>query len=89
MIEIAGRYMADMGFDDQPYLMYRHHDAGHTHLHVVATAIRPTGSLIKLERHHYRESQAICRTLEREYSLESSATAKTSPEGGSLSWTMH
>jgi len=32
--EIADVYMQKIGFADQPYLVYQHHDAGHPHLHV-------------------------------------------------------
>jgi len=70
MIDVTSRYMADMGFEDQPYVVYRHYDAGHPHLHVIATAVRPRGNLLKLEREHYRESKMICQRIEKEYSLE-------------------
>jgi hypothetical protein len=68
--QIADRYMAGMGFEDQPYVVYQHKDAGHTHLHVVATRVRADGSLIRLEPKDYFESQCLCRELEREFVLE-------------------
>src|SRR3954454_7170367 len=40
MIAIAGKYMEKIGFSDQPFLVYKHLDAGHPHLHIVSTIIR-------------------------------------------------
>ncbi|HWK03303.1 MAG TPA: relaxase/mobilization nuclease domain-containing protein, partial [Puia sp.] len=41
MQQIAKRYMKEIGFERQPYLVYRHHDAGHPHCHIVTTHVRP------------------------------------------------
>ena len=70
MIELAGRYMTAMGFEDQPYVVYRHHDAGHEHLHIVATAVRADGTLIYLSPRNLHESHELCKKLEREFLLE-------------------
>src|SRR5450432_104318 len=32
LIQIADTYMNRIGFGDQPYLVYRHHDYGHPHV---------------------------------------------------------
>src|SRR3954447_21485545 len=34
LTEIASIYMEIIGFKDQPYLVYQHHDAGHPHIHI-------------------------------------------------------
>ncbi len=34
MIEIAERYMRELKLGDQPYLVYRHYDTIHPHVHV-------------------------------------------------------
>src|SRR5215831_3277105 len=34
---IASTYMKSIGFSNQPYLVYQHHDAGHPHIHIVTT----------------------------------------------------
>jgi len=67
---IANTYMSRMGFEDEPYVVYRHRDAGHTHLHVVATTVRADGSWIRLEPVDYRRSHEVCRQLENEFFLE-------------------
>ena len=46
--EIADVYMQKIGFADQPYLVYQHHDAGHSHLHVITTNIQANGKRIAL-----------------------------------------
>src|ERR1700744_1055604 len=37
---IVNRYMAGIGFGEQPYLVYQHFDAGHCHVHIATTNIR-------------------------------------------------
>src|ERR671933_248175 len=34
LVAIASLYMERIGFSNQPYLVYHHHDAGHPHLHI-------------------------------------------------------
>jgi len=34
LIEVAEDYMERIGFGHQPYLVYKHSDAGHPHIHV-------------------------------------------------------
>ena len=46
--EIADIYMQQIGFAEQPYLVYQHHDAGHAHLHIVTTNIKADGKRIAL-----------------------------------------
>ncbi|HVS95123.1 MAG TPA: relaxase/mobilization nuclease domain-containing protein [Puia sp.] len=46
MTRIAAAFMEGIGFGDQPWLLYRHIDAGHPHFHIVSTNIRPDGSRI-------------------------------------------
>src|SRR5579875_397500 len=45
---IANNYMQQIGFGEQPFLVYQHHDAGHPHLHIVTTNIRCNASRIPL-----------------------------------------
>lgn len=46
--ELAEVYMDKIGFTGQPYLLYRHTDAGHPHIHLVTTNIKPDGKRIEL-----------------------------------------
>jgi hypothetical protein len=40
---IADTYMQKIGFANQPYLVYKHTDAGHPHIHIVTTIIQDNG----------------------------------------------
>jgi len=44
---IADTYMQKIGFGKQPYLVYKHNDAGHPHVHIVSTIIRSDGTPIQ------------------------------------------
>lgn len=46
LVEIANDYMNKIGFGEQPFLVYKHEDAGHPHIHIVSTTIKEDGSRI-------------------------------------------
>lgn len=69
LIEIATDYMQCMGFEDQPYLVYRHHDAGHPHVHIMATLIRADGSRIPTHNIARELSEPARRAIEERYAL--------------------
>jgi hypothetical protein len=46
LVNIASDYMTKIGFGEQPFLVYKHEDAGHPHIHIVSTMIRKDGSRI-------------------------------------------
>jgi Relaxase/Mobilisation nuclease domain len=75
MVLLTNRYMTGMGLEDQPYVAYRHHDAGHTHLHIVASNIRADGQKIRLLPQDFHASKSLCEALEREFNLERSTRA--------------
>jgi hypothetical protein len=45
--QIADTYMEKIGFGKQPYLVYKHNDAGHPHIHIVSTIVRAKGKPIE------------------------------------------
>lgn len=69
MTDIARAYMKELGFGEQPYLMYRHFDAGHPHLHIVTTNIRQDGSRIGLHHLALRKSEPARKKLELDFGL--------------------
>jgi hypothetical protein len=69
MKKIAGQYMKDIGFERQPYLVYRHLDAGHPHCHIVTTHIRRDGSPIELFNIGRNQSEKARQQIEVEYGL--------------------
>jgi hypothetical protein len=67
--EIAGEYMERIGFKDQPFLVYQHHDAGHPHLHIVTTKIRSDGSRIDTQNIGRNQSEEARKAIEKKYGL--------------------
>ncbi|MEI9808342.1 MAG: relaxase/mobilization nuclease domain-containing protein [Bacteroidota bacterium] len=67
--EIASFYMQKIGFGDQPYLVYRHNDAGHPHIHIVATAIKMDGTRISMHNLGRNESTKARKEIEERYQL--------------------
>ncbi|MGO1788496.1 MAG: relaxase/mobilization nuclease domain-containing protein [Sphingobacterium sp.] len=73
MTRIAHRYMDLLGFGQQPYLIYRHLDTAHPHLHLVSTPIRSDGTRIVMHRIGVRRSQPAQKQIEEEFNLLPSA----------------
>lgn len=66
---IADRYMKEIGFENQPYLVYRHHDAGHPHCHIVTTHVRSNGDPIDLYNIGKIQSEQARLLIEKEFQL--------------------
>src|SRR5690606_21260822 len=69
LIEIAQRYMKGIGFSDQPFLIYRHFDAGHPHIHLVSIKVRSDGSRIDMHNIGLNQSEKIRCLIEQEFHL--------------------
>lgn len=67
--QISDAYMQKIGFGKQPYLVYRHDDAAHPHIHIVTTNIRADGSYIKLHNIGKNQSEAARKEIEKEFNL--------------------
>lgn len=76
--QIAGDYMQRIGFSNQPYLVYRHSDAAHDHIHIVTTPVLPNGRTINLHNLVQRKSEPARKALEKEYHLTQAAGRKIS-----------
>ncbi len=66
--EIADRYMQDMGYGNQPYMVFKHTDIDRIHLHVVSVRVDETGKKIDSNYEKMR-SMGICRQIEKDYNL--------------------
>lgn len=69
MKAIAEEYMTRMGFDNNLYCIFRHHDAGHPHCHILALRNRFDGTVVS-DSQNYRQSENIVRELEQKYQLQ-------------------
>lgn len=69
LLEISSAYMDRIGFADQPYLVYQHHDAAHQHLHIVTTNITWSGNRISLHNLGKEKSEPARKEIERQFNL--------------------
>ncbi|MDB5276144.1 MAG: relaxase [Ferruginibacter sp.] len=69
MVEIAAVYMEKIGFGHQPYLVYRHQDAGHPHLHIVSTNIERNGKRISMHNLGKNQSEKARKEIEVDFKL--------------------
>jgi hypothetical protein len=67
--EIATMYMGKIGFGQQPYLVYQHHDAGHPHIHIVTTSIRNDGKRIDTYNIGRNQSERARQEIEESFGL--------------------
>lgn len=69
LIEIANEYMDKIGFGQQPFLVYKHEDAGHPHIHIVSTTIKEDGSRINTHNIGRNQSEKARKEIEQVYGL--------------------
>lgn len=65
---IAQDYMYQMGYGDQPFIVFKHTDIERTHIHIVSTSVAANGKKISDSYDHPR-SMKICRELEAKYQM--------------------
>ena len=68
MVEIAREYMQRMGIVNTQYIVSRHTDREHQHLHIVANRVDNDGNTISASNDRVRNVK-ICKALTREYGL--------------------
>lgn len=67
--QIALTYMDRIGFGYQPFLVYRHHDAGHDHVHIVTTNVQADGGRIDLHNIGANQSEKARKEIETAFDL--------------------
>jgi len=77
MKSIAEEYMKRMGFDNNLYIIFRHHDSNHPHCHILATRNRFDGTVVS-DSNNYRKSEQIIRDFEKKYRLQTVKSSKQS-----------
>jgi hypothetical protein len=76
--QITMSYMARIGFGDQPYLVYKHNDAAHTHVHIATINIKPDGNRIDTHGIGWKLSEPARMELEKEFGLVEAKGRKNS-----------
>lgn len=74
--QIAVSYMDKIGFSDQPFLVYRHDDAAHQHVHIVTTNITASEERIDLHDIGKLRSEPARKAIEQEYNLVKAESKK-------------
>ena len=68
MMEIAKKWMEQMGIRNTQYIIARHHETEHPHCHIVFNRIDNDGNLISDSNERIRNAK-VCRALTKEYKL--------------------
>jgi hypothetical protein len=76
--QISLSYMERIGFGNQPYLVYKHHDAAHTHVHIATINIKPDGNRIDTHGIGWKLSEPARIALEKEFDLVQAKGRKSS-----------
>jgi hypothetical protein len=61
-------YLMKMGFDNNQFIMYRHTDTEHEHVHIVANRVRYSGKITS-DSNIKRRSREVLNDLEKKYGL--------------------
>ncbi|WP_280647764.1 MULTISPECIES: relaxase/mobilization nuclease domain-containing protein [unclassified Dysgonomonas] len=65
---LAQDYMQELGYGNQPFLVYQHDDIARLHLHIVTVNVNENGVKID-DSFEKMKSMQICRELEKKYKL--------------------
>lgn len=68
LCDISQEYMERMGYGSQPYLVYRHEDTRHLHIHIVSVNVDWNGNKVDTDLYKLRSEKAR-KELEIEYGL--------------------
>lgn len=66
--EISRKYLQRMGIVNTQFVIFRHHDKAHDHVHIVYNRVDNDGNAITGDS-NFKKSAAITKTLTREYGL--------------------
>ena len=67
--DIGRRYLEGMEFLDNQYLVTRHTDTEHEHIHILANRITHTGEVVS-DSKDYERQEVLMRSIEREFHLQ-------------------
>ena len=67
--EIAEAYLKRMEFDENQYVVYRHTDRHHEHIHIIASRVRVVKGSVVSDSWNYRRSEKVIRELEKQFDL--------------------
>ncbi|WP_374540885.1 relaxase/mobilization nuclease domain-containing protein [Flavobacterium sp.] len=65
---LAKDYLEGMGFNENQYIVYKHFDVNHSHIHIVANRVNFCGNVVS-DSQDYKRSESLIRKLEQKYNL--------------------
>lgn len=68
MVKVAQEYLQEMGYSNTQYLIARHHDTDHPHIHMVINRIDNDGRRISDQNERLRSTK-VCMELTKKYGL--------------------
>ncbi len=68
MLQIGQDYLRESGFTQHQYIMFRHHDASHPHLHILVNRIGYDGKVLS-DSNDFANCEKNLRSLEQKYNL--------------------
>lgn len=68
MVDIAREYLVKMGYENTQYIIVRHHDTDHPHIHLVINRINNNGNRITDQNEKLRNT-LVCMELTKKYGL--------------------
>ena len=84
---IGQRYLRGMGFTDNQFVMTRHTDTEHEHIHILANRITHAGEVVS-DGQDYKRQETIMREIERDFRLQRVApsieTERKAPTKGEI-----
>ncbi|WP_286412811.1 conjugal transfer protein MobB [Myroides marinus] len=69
--EIAKQYMDSIGYENQPYIVYKHSDIEREHIHIVTVCTDLKGKKLN-DKYDHLKSMKVCREIEKQFNLISS-----------------
>ncbi len=66
--EMAEEYMREMGYGQQPFVVFKHSDIDRSHIHIVSVCVDEQGKKIS-DKFEKMRSMNLCRELERKHGL--------------------
>lgn len=83
--QIADDYLEGMEFVGSQYVVYRHSDKDHDHIHIVASRIRITDGTTVSDSWDYVRSEQLIRELEQKYELSPTISSNQKQQRGQTS----
>jgi hypothetical protein len=77
--EVSKEYMEQMGYGEQPYVVVRHNDTEHEHVHIITTNVTGSGKVLGIFN-SFRRNMATQQYLEKKFGLSPSPLTKQQRE---------